>query len=758
MFNKDSWVFPRPPLEPSPDDMHDVCLNDELPDSRSTRSPGGRPECLKNLAHECLFVALIALAAATPVFLQRSIVVVTSSIAVSLDMSPAELAWSTASSGLTTGAFLLPFGYIADTCRVLPRKTLLVASLAAFSLLAVCTSFSQTGIVLDVVSGLTGIACAANVPIALGILSLIYPEDSRRRNMVFSSFFMGTPAATIIGGLGSGGLALRMSWRASFIALGCLFAVIAVLAWVFVPTVPEPEINLQKSELHKTTVRDEPSIIMLGAPKVMTTIMQFDWPGLSLLITGVLLFTVSLTIGPEGPEPWKTPTVILLLTLGLLFLSCFVVWQNVSKRPMIPPSLWAHWSVTLVVICTLGASMAFYSQLFWVSMFMQQLEHLNSFEVAVRLLPQALVGLLASPLVGLFMHAVPGTGLLAFAASALFLSNIFLVFLRHDGHYLLWIFPSLMLSTVGMDWIMNVGSLHILSSLPREHHSVGASLLQTTSRLGVPLGLAVTTSIWSSFDGKADWSQPELAYTHTFIATTAFASLPLLLVPFIRIGKQGHTMGVNPDPEKESSEKGPPGEMKRRTLLLSTPSFSPTETDKSCIKDDEHRPSKRWSLVGSSVPSTAGRSTRAPSISSQSSMGMDTSRTESIARTAIRQGRCSSEKVVWIVCEECGTSKRQRESSAHTLLGDPARYFNDVMHGPDHNVSARDAAHHRPQHLPHHHPLNQQHPQRIRRSPPRLGSPTRNSTTQVPFPARRRLPLVNRQIMTHQMLTHGFQP
>jgi hypothetical protein len=103
--------------------------------------------------------------------------------------------------------------------------------------------------------------------------------------------------------------------------------------------------------------------------------------------------------------------------------------------------------------------MAFYSQLFWVSMFLQQVEGLNSFEVAVRLLPQALIGLLLSPLVGLFMHTIPGTALLACATSALVLSNVFLVLIRHDSHYLFWIFPSLMLSTVGMDWVMNVGSV-----------------------------------------------------------------------------------------------------------------------------------------------------------------------------------------------------------------------------------------------------------------------------------------------------------
>lgn len=97
--DKKPWVYTPSPLESPSDDLHDVSLNDEANDSRSPLAPGSRPECLKNLLHECLFVALIALAAATPVFIQRSIVVVTSPIAESLRMSPAELAWSTASSG-----------------------------------------------------------------------------------------------------------------------------------------------------------------------------------------------------------------------------------------------------------------------------------------------------------------------------------------------------------------------------------------------------------------------------------------------------------------------------------------------------------------------------------------------------------------------------------------------------------------------------------------------------------------------------------
>ncbi|KAI1380718.1 MFS general substrate transporter [Hypoxylon crocopeplum] len=726
---KDIWAFNPESHASSHEDLHEVCLDDDNKEARTPLPAGSRPECLKNAAHECVFVALIAFAAATPVFLQRSVVIVAGSISEALQMTPAQIAWTTAGSGLTTGAFLLPFGYIADTCPVLPRKTLLIFSLISFCLLVSCTSFSRNGIVLDAISALTGIACAANVPIAVGILSLVYPTPSRRKNMVFSSFLMGTPAATIIGGLGSGALALKMSWKAPFIALAALYAIVSGLAFIFVPNVSEPETVQQRPELR---IRAEPEsfpMLSVETSERKSPFLQFDWLGLFLLITGLLLFTVALTIGPQGPEPWKTPTVILLLTLGVLSLGCFLLWENVTRTPMIPPSIWENLTVTLVIICTLCASMSFYSQLFWVSLFMQDLEGLKPFDVAVRLLPQALMGLMFSPLVGLIMHKVPGTVLLAVAATALVVSNVLLVFLRQGSNYLVWIFPSVMLSTIGMDWTMNVGSLYILSSLPLKHHSIGASLLQTASRFAVPLGMGITTAIWSSYDGKQLDAHPELAYTNTFIATTAFAGISLLLVPFVRIGRQGR---LRQGASEHRDDKVKP----------STPILQRLPTPPQIPRNDSvNRPSKRWSLVDTLATSVNSerQHTAAPSVSSQSShRSADTPRTTSTTRTTIRRGQSPSKRVVWIVCEECGTSKRHTQP--RNAVGDPARYFNDPAFGgtangrnPLHQANIQTAST-----SGHHHP-----------PPPQLPRP---------FGGRRRLPLVNRQIMTHQMLTQGFQP
>lgn len=251
---------------------------------------------------------------------------------------------------LTTGALLLPFGHVADTCSALPRRTLLLASLLAFSVLVGATCFSMNAITLDVMSGLAGVACAANVPVAVGILSLAYPVPSRRKNLAFSTFLMGTPAATIIGGLGSGGIAKMISWKAPFACLGVLYAIITVLAWFLVPHVPEPDRNPRSINTLPRDPNTQCKLADLEDPEPKPQRPSFDWLGVFLLTTGVLLFTVSLTIGPEGPEPWKTPTVICLLTFGVMSLGCFIIWEAVTRTPMIPPAVWRNLCVTLVSV------------------------------------------------------------------------------------------------------------------------------------------------------------------------------------------------------------------------------------------------------------------------------------------------------------------------------------------------------------------------------------------------------------------------
>ncbi|KAK7951630.1 uncharacterized protein PG986_007358 [Apiospora aurea] len=583
--------------------LHDIALDDDT--HRRERHPepsaGDLPEMLRSTFHEIVCVSTIAMAAASSVFLQRSIVVVAADVAAALSMSPAEMAWSTAASGFNAD----------DGSRVQSNNGRAPHPLWP-------PRGHQHGAEKDVprarlVSLLVGAACAATIPAAVGILSLVYPRASRRKNIVFSSFLMGNPAATVIGGLVSGNLASAHGWKAPFVFLAALYASITVLGWIFVPNVvPGNSTDFLAAKSTRYSNSSDPSIVGIGrkSSTSWSHLVKFDWTGTCLLLAGTLLFAVALTIGPG--RSWKTPT------------------ENATKTPMIPREVWENWNLVMINLSTLSCSISFYSGAFWISTYLQRIEGLSPFDVAVRLLPQALMGLFFSPVIGLFMNKVSGTAILAVAAFSSVASNGLLVFLRPGSNYFIWVFPSLLLNTVGMDWTMNVGSLFILSSLPLRHHAIGGSLLQTTARLGVPLGLAITTAVWSSFDGKGGLLHRELAYSKVFITTTAFSGFSLLIAPFIRIGKQGNS-GQEEDGE----------------------GFQQV-----------HPPSNTWSGVDTIASVAASQRI----ISRSASVVSLSSKIESPAKQPLSQEMAA----VWVICERCGCHEKRKD------LGDPERYFDDV--------------------------------------------------------------------------------
>jgi hypothetical protein len=99
------------------DDLDDVCLDENAKTSPEVPPPGNRPEVLSNIVHECLFVGIIAFAAASSVFFQRSIVIISAEIGHSLSLSPAEEAWLNGASGYSLPHMLL---YVVLTAADLP--------------------------------------------------------------------------------------------------------------------------------------------------------------------------------------------------------------------------------------------------------------------------------------------------------------------------------------------------------------------------------------------------------------------------------------------------------------------------------------------------------------------------------------------------------------------------------------------------------------------------------------------------------------
>ena len=259
-----------------------------------------------------------------------------------------------------------------------------------------------------------------------------------------------------------------------------------------------------------------------------------------------------------------------------------------------------------------------------------------------------------------------------------------------------------------------VPQLHVLSVLPLRHHAIGASLLQTTTRLSVPIGMAVTTAVWSSVQTREAPGRPEMPYMYAFITTTALSALALALVPFIRIG----TLGGDESPgDARRSYWCPDG---------GAPEIGgKAETRTPGADVTGNRPSRRWSLAdavsrasfwargGNNTYSLDGNNNIAINKNSSGhhhhhrsngnnmdnihNNGSDGSGLSSNSgrkpSTSMPTTACPEGSVVWVVCEDCGTRKKSQSCSSGSgsgavVGGDPARYFNDPAGAGDVVVGA----------------------------------------------------------------------
>lgn len=100
-------------------------------------------------------------------------------------------------SSLTSGAFLLTFGKLAD---MFGRKVLFIIGMAGYTFSLLIAGFANNAIYMDVFSGIIGLFAAAVVPPAVGVLGATYEKPSKRKNLAFACFSAGNPLG-FVGGM-----------------------------------------------------------------------------------------------------------------------------------------------------------------------------------------------------------------------------------------------------------------------------------------------------------------------------------------------------------------------------------------------------------------------------------------------------------------------------------------------------------------------------------------------------------------------------
>jgi len=410
------------------DSVPETSLGVPLETTASTASDpyGSRPSCFNNVVSECLFVITTAFAIGQTSILNGALMVMTSRIQEGLKMNNSEVTWLVAGMSLTSGAFLLFFGRVAD---LFGRRNLLIYSMALFTALMLITGFSQNAIMAEIFLALAGISCASVVPPAIGKLGAIYEKPSRRKNRAFACFSAGNPIGFVLGALIGGIVTDIASWRACFWVITVLYAFLTVAAWFTTPYDAEQN---------------------LGGLNV-ETMRQMDWLGALLAIAGIALFTASFTLAPEASNGWATSYVIAMLIVGVVLMAAFLYWQSIFKHPLMPLRVWRDRNFSLLVASLCLAYYGFVGNFFWISLGWQRSYTDSPLEVAVKLLPAAIGGMVVNVAAALLMHRVSNKLLSIVAAAATLAASALFSATSKSISFWALAFPAQLFSVIGAD-------------------------------------------------------------------------------------------------------------------------------------------------------------------------------------------------------------------------------------------------------------------------------------------------------------------
>lgn len=235
-------------------------------------------------------------------------------------------------------------------------------------------------------------------------------------------------------------------------------------------------------------------------------------------------------------------------------------------------------------------------------------------------------------------------------------------------------------------------------------------MLQLVTRLAIPLGIGITTAIWSSWFPTPmeattnlkvySLATLQLPYLNVFIATLSFAAVALLVVPWAPLGR----LGVASTATDSSLPRVDTG---LKNINLDGPGDSEDEpqreatTEEGCSAPCGMRfkiQPRRSSLIATSLnhsgwrrTSTGASSFHLPRIGGSrasgdaSGLGIGFGCSDDGNNDKGNDGKTQgpstaaiAERVIWLICEDCGASKRIVEP-----VGDPARYFCHVDEAED---------------------------------------------------------------------------
>jgi EmrB/QacA subfamily drug resistance transporter len=419
------------------------------------------------------------------------------------------LEWTVNAYTLTFAVLLLSAAALGER---LGRRRVFTAGIALFTLASAVAALAPSIGVLVAARAVQGAGGAMIMPLSLTLLSqAVRPE---RRAAALGAWGAIGGLAVAIGPLVGGAVTTGWSWQYIF--------------WLNVPIgialVPLARWKLAESRSRATTL---------------------DWRGVLLVSAG--LFGVVYGLVQGNSHGWTSAGVLGAFAVGVAGLAAFVWWELRVDEPMLPLRLFAGRAFAAVNVTAMLFSFGMFGAIFFLSQFLQTVQHYTPLSAGLRVLPWTGVMMLLAPLVGTLIGRWGAKPLVVAGLALQSVGLAWLALLINTGTPYADMIAPFVVAGVGMTLFFVPLASMVLGSVPAALEGVASGTNSAFRELGGVLGIAVLGAVFSS---KGGYSSGQ-AFVHGFTpaievgaAAVFLGMVSALIIPGVRRARAGRTIEV----------------------------------------------------------------------------------------------------------------------------------------------------------------------------------------------------------------------
>ncbi|PUU76499.1 major facilitator superfamily domain-containing protein [Tuber borchii] len=461
-----------------------------------------KPECFKSLWSEVGFVLSVCMAQLLTEYFVSGFNVLVPSVLSALSIPAQSSTWPASAFSLVVSCFLLPFGRLAD---MYGGKIMFVLGACWLVVWSVVAGVAKNEITLDLARAFAGLGPAAFLPSSIMLLGSVY-RPGPRKNLVFSMYGACAPIGFFLGIFFAGISAQYLSWRWYFF-IGAIFGAISfVLAWLCVP-----------SDKEERAVYN----------------IKMDWPGAILIVSGLILVVFSITSCSSAENGWRTPYIPVTFFSGVGFL-LVAVWVEGWKaaQPLLPFEIWKvpkFGAVVAAMFMQYGGLGIF---LLYSTFYMDVVMGANPLQIVAWFTPLFVGGIIIATLGGFMLHVVPGTVFMRVAGVAWVIAPLLFAVMQNGATYWSFVFPSMIMATVGIDISFNISNIFITTGLTKKQQGLAGAIINSNMHLSIAFFLGFADIIaWGTHD-----KGPRFSYQCVFWFEVALATVALIIMfIFVRV-------------------------------------------------------------------------------------------------------------------------------------------------------------------------------------------------------------------------------